>query len=212
MPRDALWLMAVNTHVLQPIGQIFLRLIFMIVVPMVFSALVLGVYELGQGHRLGRVAGKTLMFTVVTSVLSVAIGVGLVNFLRPGRSVEIDPQLISDQSAALKSLESSAGASKPISQIIVELVPRNPLDSAVRALEGEMLPFMIFSLLFGLALSLATRKSDAQPLSVGMLEQVFAACMKIVDLAMRLAPLAVFAIIFNTAFRFGYEVFGALFF
>ena len=209
---DALWLMAVNTHVLQPIGQIFLRLIFMIVVPMVFSALVLGVYELGRGHGLGRVAGKTLMFTVVTSALSVAIGIGLVNLLRPGRSVQIDAQLISEQSAAVKSLESSAGGSRPISQIIVELVPRNPLDSAVRALEGEMLPFMIFSLLFGLALSLATRKSDAQPVLVGVLDQVFAACMKIVDLAMKIAPLAVFAIIFNTAFQFGYQVFAALFF
>lgn len=205
----------VNTYVLQPIGQIFLRVIFMIVVPMVFSALVLGVYELGRRHGLGRVAAKTLMFTIIASTISVGIGIGLVDLLRPGRGFQIDTQTLSAQSGAVGTIQSAAAASKTWTQAIVELVPRNPLDSAVKAIDGEMLPFMIFALAFGVGLSLATRRSEGDnalgtPL-VGVLEQVFAACMKIVDLAMRLAPFAVFAIIFNTAFRFGYEVFQSLF-
>jgi DAACS family dicarboxylate/amino acid:cation (Na+ or H+) symporter len=209
---DIGWLVAVNTHVLQPVGQIFLRLIFMIVVPMVFSALVLGVCELGRRHGLGRVAGKTLLFTLVTSALSVLIGVTLVNMLGPGRGFEIDRALVTEQSTAVQTIESAAASSKPLSQIIVELVPRNPIDSAAKALDGEMLPLMVFSLLFGFGLSLVTRQSEGTRTLVTMLEQVFAVCMTIVDLAMRLAPFAVFAIIFNTAFRFGYEVFAALFF
>jgi DAACS family dicarboxylate/amino acid:cation (Na+ or H+) symporter len=64
-------LVAFNMHVLRPIGQIFLRSIFMIVVPMVFSALVIGVYQLGRGHNLSGVAGRTLAFTVVLSAASV---------------------------------------------------------------------------------------------------------------------------------------------
>ena len=201
----------VNTYVLQPIGQIFLRLIFMIVVPMVFSALVLGVYELGRRHGLGRVAGKTLMFTIIASTISVGIGIGLVNLLRPGRGFQIDPRTLSAQSGAVGTIESAAAASKTWTQAIVELVPRNPLDSAVKAIDGEMLPFMVFALVFGVGLSLATRRSEGDNTLIGVLEHVFAACMKIVDLAMRLAPLAVFAIVFNTAFRFGYEVFASLF-
>jgi DAACS family dicarboxylate/amino acid:cation (Na+ or H+) symporter len=212
---DVPGLNAVNTYLLQPIGQIFLRLIFMIVVPMVFSALVLGVYELGRRHGLGRVAGKTLMFTVVTSAISVGIGIGLVDLLGPGRGFRINTETISEQSTAVGTIESAAAASKTWSQAIVELVPRNPLDSAVKALDGEMLPFMVFALIFGFGLSLATRRSEGDtaigtPL-IGVLEQLFGTCMKIVDFAMRLAPFAVFAIIFNTAFRFGYEVFASLF-
>ena len=206
------WVVAANTHLLQPIGQIFLRLIFMIVVPMVFSALVLGVFELGRNHGLGAVAGKTLLYTVVASTLSVAIGLVLVNAIGPGRGLTISAGLAAQQSAAVQGIESSAAAAKPLSQIVVELVPRNPLDSAVKALDGEMLPFMVFALIFGIALSLVARGRDGDHALVGVLEQIFAVCMKIVDLAMTLAPFAVFAIIFNTAFRFGYEVFGSLFF
>jgi DAACS family dicarboxylate/amino acid:cation (Na+ or H+) symporter len=98
-----------------------------------------------------------------------------------------------------------------VSDIIIELVPRNPLDSAVRALDGEMLPLMVFALIFGVALSgLATRGDD--PVLIRVLQQIFDACMRIVHFAMLLAPLAVFAIVFNTAFTFGTAVFASLFF
>ena len=68
------WINAINANLLRPVGQIFLRSIFMIVVPMVFSALVIGVYDLGRGRDLSGVAGRTLWFTVVMSTLSVVIG------------------------------------------------------------------------------------------------------------------------------------------
>jgi DAACS family dicarboxylate/amino acid:cation (Na+ or H+) symporter len=210
--RQDAWLVAVNTHLLQPVGQIFLRLIFMIVVPMVFSALTLGVFELGRQHGLGAVAGKTLLYTVVASTLSVLIGLALVNIIGPGRGLAIRPGGGLPPSAGVADIEASAAATKPISQTVVELVPRNPLESAVKALDGDMLPFMVFSLVFGVALSLVARRHDGPGPLVGVLEQLFDVCMKIVDFAMRLAPYAVFAIIFNTAFRFGYGVFRSLFF
>src|SRR5215510_3010657 len=71
---DVAWVTSVNVNVLRPIGQIFLRSIFMVVVPMVFSALVIGVYELGREHDLTGTAGRTLFFTVILSTLSVLIG------------------------------------------------------------------------------------------------------------------------------------------
>ena len=83
---DSPWAVSVNVNILRPIGQMFLRSIFMIIVPMVFSALVIGVYQLGREHDLAEVAGRTLGFTIVLSTLSVVIGISLVNLVRPGQA------------------------------------------------------------------------------------------------------------------------------
>lgn len=204
-------LVAINTHLLQPIGQVFLRLIFMIVVPMVFSALVLGVFELGQSHGLGKVAGRTLLYTVLASSASVIIGISLVNALKPGVGLQFDPSLLAEQSSSVQSIQKNASAAKSASQSIVELIPKNPLEAATKALEGEMLALMVFALIFGAALSmLPSRANEEKSVLVSLLEQVFAVTMKIVEFAMKLAPIAVFAIVFNTAFKFGHGVFGSL--
>lgn len=199
-----------NTHLLQPVGQVFLRVIFMIVVPMIFSAMIMGVYELSRGHSLGNVASKTLMYTLVTSTLSVIIGISLVNILKPGSGFTMDPNLLSDQSAAVSAVQKNAAAAKPLSQTLVELIPRNPLDAAARAFDGEMISFMVFSLIFGIALCMASRSKDETNPLIAVLERIYEACLKIVDFAMKLAPLAVFALVFNTAFKFGTDIFGSL--
>ena len=214
-------LAAISMHVLRPIGQIFLRTIFMIVVPMVFSALVIGVYQLGRGRDLSAVAGRTLGFTLLLSSASVAIGVMLVNVLQPGAGVQLAAPAAAP---GVQSLQQNAAAALPLSDILIELVPRNPLESAVRALDGEMLPLMVFSVIFGVAVSgLTTRRGadapavrraegDGDPVLVRVLEQIFDACMRIVHFAMLLAPVAVFAIVFNTAFTFGAGILATLLF
>jgi Na+/H+-dicarboxylate symporter len=202
-------LVAFNMHVLRPVGQIFLRSIFMVVVPMVFSALVIGVYQLGRGHDLSGVASRTLAFTLLLSAASVAIGVVLVNVLRPGQGL----QLAGTAAAAsgVQALEANAAAAKPLSDVLIELIPRNPLESAVRALDGEMLPLMVFAVIFGVAVSgLAKGKGEDDVILVRVFEQIFDACMRIVHFAMLLAPFAVFAIVFNTAFTFGTGIVASL--
>jgi DAACS family dicarboxylate/amino acid:cation (Na+ or H+) symporter len=205
--RDASHLAMLSTDVLRPIGQIFLRLIFMIVVPMVFSALVIGVYDLGKARGLSGVAGRTLGFTVVLSGLAVTIGIVMVNVIRPGVGVALD---MPAASSAVAAMQKNAAATKPLSDTIIELVPRNPLDSAVRALDGEMLPLMVFALIFGVAVSQLSNREGSGRRLVPLLEEVFDACMRVVGFAMRLAPIAVFAIVFNTAFTFGTEIFASL--
>ena len=206
------WINAVNVNLLRPIGQLFLRLIFMIVVPMVFSALVIGVYGLGRARGLGGVVGRTLGFTVLLSAISVILGVGLVNVIRPGDAYQLAGAAPAE---GVDALAANAAAAKSISQTLVELIPRNPLEAAVRALDGEMLQLMIFALIFGVAVSAVTPgKEEADGpdnVLMRMLEQVFDACMWIVHVAMKLAPVAVFAIIFNTAFTFGTGIFASLF-
>jgi len=192
----------ISREVLHPVGQIFLRMIFMIVVPMVFSALVLGVLQLGQGHLLANVARKTLAYTILASSISVLIAITLVNVLKPGVGFQINPEAIEQQAGSVTDIKKNSSETKPFSQIIVELIPKNPIESATKALSGEMLQLMVFALFFGIALSLVLRKNQEGPL-VGFLEQVFEVCMKVVDFAMKLAPFGVFAIVFNTAFKHG---------
>jgi DAACS family dicarboxylate/amino acid:cation (Na+ or H+) symporter len=204
---DAPWLTSINVNLLRPIGQLFLRAILMIVVPMVFSALVIGVYELGRGHDLAGVATRTLAFTIILSTLSVTIGLVLVNLFRPGEAFPI--QGVATQN--VETLQTQAAAAKSVADTIVELIPRNPVETAARALDGDMLQLMIFALVFGIAVSAATEKGSDN-LIIRLLEQVFDACMRIVHFVMKLAPVAVFAIIFNTAFTFGTAVFASLFF
>jgi DAACS family dicarboxylate/amino acid:cation (Na+ or H+) symporter len=202
------WLAWITTNILQPIGQLFLRAIFMIVVPMVFAALVIGVYELGRGRDLAGVAARTLLFTVLLSAASVVIAVVLVNAIRPGERV--DRAAIEAQAGSTQAIQASAAASTSPAQTIVELVPRNPLEAAVRALDGQMLQLMIFALIFGVAVSAVSDTGEKRGVLIEFLEQMFDACMRIVHWVMKLAPIAVFAIIFNTALTFGASVFAAL--
>lgn len=200
------WLAWTSTNLLQPIGQVFLRAIFMVVVPMIFSALAIGVFELGRGHDLKGVAARTLLYTVLLSTLSVVIAIAAVNIIRPG--ARIDRTLVPAQS--VQSIEANARAARTVSQTIVELIPRNPLESAVRALDGDMLPFMVFALVFGLAISAIAGPLTERPVIIQMLEQTFEACMRIVHWVMRWSPIAVFAIICNTTLTFGGGIFVAL--
>jgi DAACS family dicarboxylate/amino acid:cation (Na+ or H+) symporter len=200
---------AINANLLRPIGQIFLRSIFMIVVPMVFSALVIGVYELGQGHGLSGVAARTLGFTVIMSAASVLIGIALVNLLQPGAGLEL--QALLPTASLVEQLRANAAAVKPLGDTLIELIPRNPIESAVRALDGEMLPLMIFALIFGVALSRVPADGSQRNLLVRVLDQVFAASMLVVQAVMTISPIAVFAIVFNTALTFGTGVFLSLF-
>jgi dicarboxylate/amino acid:cation (Na+ or H+) symporter, DAACS family len=205
---DAPWIAWAAANVLRPIGQLFLRSIFMIVVPMVFSALVIGVYELRGGPGLSGVAGRTLGFTALLSAASVAIGLILVNVVRPGDGLELDALL--GAGSSVEQLRANAAATRPLADILVELVPRNPLDSAVRALDGEMLALMVFALAFGAALRHPSGGDDARNGFVRLMDDVFDACMRIIHVVMLFAPIAVFAIVCNTAITFGTGVFASL--
>lgn len=205
------WIRWTNTNLLNPIGQIFLRMIFMIVVPLLFSALVLSVLELAQEKEIGRVAGRTLGYTLIASIASVVIGIGLVNFFQPGVGLTIDSALVAESAAAVAKAKDNADQAKSFAEVIVNLVPKNPLDSAVRALDGEIIALMVFALFFGWALSKIEKGQQPRRFQ-DLLQELMQICMKIVDLAMKIAPLAVFALVFNSAFKFGMPIFKALLF
>ncbi len=197
------WLEPLTTYILQPIGQIFLRIIFSAVVPLVFTSIVLGVYEMGDFKALGRISLKTLVYTIFASLASVGIGLALVSWLKPG--VGFDASVLGGLTTSSQRDEiiSNAGRAKPWIQSLVELIPRNPFEAATRALEGEMLALMVFALIFGAALLSVRGGRSGDPL-VRVMESVRDVSMKIVDFAMRLAPLAVGALTFSLCSRFGW--------
>lgn len=202
---DVAWISGFTAYVLQPIGQIFLRVIFSAVVPLVFSSIVLGVYEMGDFKSLGRISFKTLIYTIVASTASVVIGLALVSWLKPG--VGFDSKIVENLIPTSRHAEviSNASKAKPVVQSIVELVPRNPIEAATRALDGEMLSLMVFALIFGAALLAVRGDRSGDPL-VRIFESLRDVSMKIVDFAMMLAPVAVGALTFSLCSRFGWDL------
>ncbi len=197
---EAPWLAWTTTHVSEPFGKLFLRLIFMVVLPLVFSALALGVAGLGDVGRLRRVALKTLAYTVLATGLSVVLGLVLVNAIAPGAGLSASTR------DALRTAATHATAVTPAEApvglaAVLAIVPDNPLRAAVN---GDMLAVMFFSLMIGLGLALAPRATTA-PL-IAVLEGLYAVVMHIIDLAMRLAPYGVAALLFTLTARFGSDV------
>lgn len=192
-------------NVAQPMGQLFLRLIFMIVVPLVFSSLVLAVFDLGGARKLGRIGIVTLVYTVAATAVSVLVGISLVMIFKPGNG--FDAEILAKLglgSVDTSKLVAQVASTRTLPEIVLSLVPRNPIDAAARALDGEMVALMIFALLFGAALGVVRRGQENDSL-VELLKTVRDASMKIVDFAMELAPLGVAGLMFSLVARLGVD-------
>lgn len=200
-PAPALvWLV---DNVADPLGRVFLNMLFMVVVPIVFTSLTLGVANLGNMGKLGRLGLKTFLYFFVTTALAVSLGLALVNIFQPGRGFdpETQEQLLSEFREETEATREIAAEGHFWPDIVVGIVSRNPLREAV---ELRMLPIIFFSVLFGIALTVLPReKADA---TLKMLEGVGDAMVVIVGFAMRLAPIAVPALIFKVTALFGWEI------
>ncbi len=193
-------------YVAQPAGQVFLRLLFMLVLPLVFSSLVLGVAELGDVRHVGRVGLKTLAVTVVASTIAVAIGVTLVNLLQPGAGLpeETRARLLADAAQRSAALPAATGARGGL-DLLVQMVPDNPLRAAAN---GDMLAVMVFALLFGIGLSAV--KSDGARRLLEVIQGLYDVTMTLIGWVIRLAPYGVAALLFVLAAQLGYAVLGQL--
>lgn len=202
LPQKAFPFMQTFTDLCTLTGAIFLKMIFMVVVPLLVSALMLGVYELGKGRSLGKVAGKSLMYTVVLSVIAVFVAIAITNTLQPGTGLQFDKeQLAKNQAVISINKNMQLAQEKPWTTYITELIPQNPIDSAARAFGGEIIAVMVFSLIFGYALSVCVK--DKEHAFIKVLQAIYDCSLKVIDWAMQLAPYGIFAIVFNTTYRMG---------
>ena len=200
---DAAWVDTVVTYVTGPIGQIFLRLLFMLVLPLLFSALVVGIAEMGEIRALKRVGIATLGYTVVVSGIAVALSLAVVNLLRPGQGV--DPVaarelLVQGQQGAAGIIESSGKAATGIDAVI-GLVPSNVISAMSN---NDILAVMFFALFFGIGLLLVQTPRTATLKDA--IEGVFEVAMKLIGLVIQLAPIAIFCFMFNLAAQFGWDL------
>jgi DAACS family dicarboxylate/amino acid:cation (Na+ or H+) symporter len=187
----------------QPIGQIFLRLLFMLVLPLIFSALALGVAGLGDVRGLGRVGLKTLAYTVVVSSIAVLIGLVLVNLLRPGEgmSAEARARLSAGAAERAATFSSTATAPKTGVDLLLQIIPDNAVKAAAG---GEYLAWMFFSLAIGIGL-LLTRTDAARRFQDG-LEGLYDVTMTLIQLVIAFAPIGVAALLFTLTAQLGWEV------
>jgi dicarboxylate/amino acid:cation (Na+ or H+) symporter, DAACS family len=217
-PRVA-WVIA---NVTEPIGTLFLRLLLMVVVPLVFSSLVVGVAGIGDVRKLGRVGFKSFAYTLVISAVSVVIGLTLANTIKPGTRLDADTRAGlearygSDASKRVADATKSATTDSALMQVVKTVVPANPVAAVAGVVSGattqgdtpNMLHLMFFAVLLGVAATLVPVEVSA-PLLRG-LQALFEISAKIIDIIMKIAPVAVACLLFNNTARFGLDLLGAL--
>lgn len=205
----------VAATILDPIGQVFLRMLFFVVLPLVFASLATGVMQLGSLDRLGPLAGRTFSLFALNMSIAVVLGLVMMNVLQPGATLDPDTQarLMTEYGgAAAGHIERQADGPPITPMTVVDMfMPRNLFGAFVgndRDLLGEVLPLILFAILIGAA---ATRlpASRREPLQ-NALELVTELMTGIVRFALLLAPYAVPALIYSVVVKIGWEILLAL--
>lgn len=200
---ETAWVVWLTENVTGPAGQIFLRLLFMLVIPLLFSALVVGVAEMGDLKSLGRAGIKTLLLTIVVSGIAVVIGLAMVNIFRPGDGVdpELAARLLAQGAEGANAIVGNAPESVQFGQFFLDLIPSNVFTAAA---ENQILPVMIFALFFGVGLVMA--KSRATDQLQTTIEGILEVTMKLINTVIKLAPYAIACLMFNLAALFGWDL------
>lgn len=190
--------------VIAPLGTIFIRLIFMVIVPLVFASLVVGTQSLGDIRRMGRIGFRTVMFYTLYTIVGATIGLVLANTLKPGEGLSREAQtaLLENYSGAAEAkLET---VTKPsLTDTFVNIVPRN-IFTGMSSDPPQMLQIVFFAIFMGVALTLLT--GDPKNTVVKFLEGIFEAMLTMVNLVIKIAPYAVFALIADVVGQFGLEL------
>lgn len=184
---------------LNMVGQIFLRLISMIIIPLIVSSLIVGTASLGDIRQLGRIGARTIGYFLITTAISVTIGMLLANYIQPGAGISEEVrQRLMEQSPAPAA---AAAANRPIEDAILAVIPTNAFQAIA---EGNVLPVVFFALIVGIGLALIPAER-AEPV-VRFMESVNEVIIALVAYIMILAPYAVFGIISVVVGRFGFEL------
>ena len=191
----------------EPTGQMWLRALIMVVIPLVFSRLSLGVAGLGDLRKLGRVGTKTLLFFLFVTTLAALLGLFLVNVVRPGEglSPEARDRLLATYHQNTNQPKDVPQRGQFGIQTLVNVVPRNPITAAA---QGDMLGVIFFSLAFGVALALLP--PERTKVLIEAVRGLGDAMIVIIDLVMKLAPYGVFALLFTVTARFGLDLLARL--
>jgi len=180
--------------IIGPVGNIFIKLLKMLIVPLILASMVTGVARVGDIRKLGGLGGRTFVFYIVTTFASVLVGLILVNLLRPGAGAPemggVVPDVVRTQVS--------------IGTVLLNMVPANPVKAMA---EMQILPLIVFSLLFGAVLT--TMGARGKPLT-DLFESLNGAMMKLTDWVIQLAPIGVFALLAAVVVETGPGIFANL--
>lgn len=179
-----------NPSYYQPLGQLFINLVRMVVVPLVLTTLIAGAASVGDVSRLGRVAGKTLAYYLATTAAAVVIGLILANIVQPGSGLSIPTEGLKARDVTPPSLVS----------VLLNIVPINPMDALSR---GNMLQIIFFALLFGFGLSTVGEKGKSV---LHFFDGAADVMIKVTGFVMLYAPIGVFGLMAYTVSMHGLSV------
>ena len=205
----------VASNVLDPFGQIFLRMLFFVVIPLVFASLATGVVQLGRLDKLGPLAGRTFTLFFLNMGIAVAMGLAMMNALKPGNQLDAATKtrlLAEFGGAAQKHIATGAASPSMSFQTIVEMfMPKNLFGAVVghtNTMIGDVLPLILFAILVG---AVGTQLAEARRRQLqDSLEMVSELMTGIVHFALRLAPYAVPAMIYSVIVKIGVDILLAL--
>ena len=180
--------------VLYVLGQGFIRLMKMLVVPLVFCSLVCGSMAIGDTKKLGNVGGKTLAFYLVTTAVAVAVALGIGTLLRPG--IGLDMSKIQVNASDIETMESAS-----LAQTILNIIPDNPFKALAN---GEMLQVIVFALVVGVILAKLGERAEVVANFISQFNDIM---MEMTMMVMSLAPIGVFSLIARTFANIGFSAF-----
>jgi len=179
------------------LGTIFIRMVQMIIAPLVFSTLVVGIAKMGDMKMVGRVGAKAMTWFISASLISLLLGMILVNVLAPGKGTNIK---MDDASSASELLEKTQSFS--LEEFVKHVIPKSIFEAFAT---NEILQIVIFSILFGIALS-AFSKKEAKPI-IKLLDSISHVVLKMVTYIMWVAPFGVFGAVAAAVANYGFEIF-----
>ena len=188
-------------------GLLFLAMIKMVVVPLVFFSLVVGIASLGDVRKLGRMGGRTLGFFMSTTVVALIIGVGLTNLIRPGELLSQEDRdiLLSSYGGSTSGTLANAAEAPSLTEQLISIVPTNPISALAG---GDMLQVIFFAMMLGIALTFL--KAEKAKSVVDLFDSLNEAMVMLVHIAMKIAPFGVGALLFKVVGNTGISVLFAL--
>ncbi|EPP8767945.1 glutamate/aspartate:proton symporter GltP [Acinetobacter baumannii] len=190
---------SIVNNVLTPLGKIFISLIKMIVIPIVFSTLILGIAGVGSTKSLGRLGFKTILYFEIITTIAILVGLFAANIFQPGAGVDKAMLVTTDISQYQHTAQEVGSQSHGLVQTILSMIPTNIVNSMAH---GEMLPVIFFAVLFGIGLSSlpATTKDPLLNVFHAVSETMF----RVTHIIMKYAPVGVFGLIAVTVANFGF--------
>jgi Na+/H+-dicarboxylate symporter len=192
------------TSIVKPIGDLFISLIRMMIVPLIFVTLVAGVCALGDPSKLGSIGAKTIALYLVTTWAAVALGIALGELLQPGVGVPLEAAAATDIATISNRLESANAAAKGPLEQLLGIVPTNPLQAMV---EGDVLSIIFFAILTGVGILMA---KDAGKPAADFFQSASESVLKMTALVMEAAPVGVVGLMAAMMAQHGFTVFDKL--